>query len=158
MEGLHFIETAFLEEHHMLPLIQLWNKEYPINLEHKNINDFNKYLENLKSQRHILVFDEMRNLIGWACAFDRENERWFVLILSASVQGKGLGKLFVNKLKAKEKELNGWVIDQNIYEKQNGDKYNSPLEFYRKTGFCILHDRRLELEHLSAVKIRWTAF
>ncbi|MCB0473527.1 MAG: hypothetical protein KDC56_10755, partial [Flavobacteriaceae bacterium] len=57
--------------------------------------------------------------------------------------------------KEKETELNGWVIDHDNDYKINGELYKSPLNFYLKNGFQKSSDRRLELEKISAVKIKW---
>jgi len=51
--------------------------------------------------------------------------------------------------------LNGWVVDGERYIKSNGEKYLSPLEFYKKNDFEILVGERLETEKISAVKIKW---
>jgi hypothetical protein len=52
--------------------------------------------------------------------------------------------------------LNGWVIDHNNDRKKNGLIYVSPLKFYEKCGFEIQNYMRLELDKISAVKIKWT--
>ena len=62
----------------------------------------------------------------------------------------------LDKLKENENTLNGWVIDHNSDKKLNGNFYQSPLEFYIKNGFETLSETRLELEIMSAVKIKWT--
>ena len=62
----------------------------------------------------------------------------------------------LNTLKNDENTLNGWVIDHNSDKKLNGNIYQSPLEFYIKNGFETLSETRLELEIMSAVKIKWT--
>ena len=62
----------------------------------------------------------------------------------------------MNKGKEKNSELNGWVIDHNKELKQNKEYYISPIEFYIKNDFRIIAETRLELENISAVKIKWT--
>jgi hypothetical protein len=52
--------------------------------------------------------------------------------------------------------LNGWVIDHNNDKRKDGLIYISPLKFYEKCGFEIQSDIRLELDNISAVKIKWT--
>lgn len=155
MSHIVLIESNCLDIQQKESLLKLWNTEYPTNLAYSNINEFEKYLNALKAIRHILLVKENREIVGWTFAFNRDNERWFVIILASSIQGKGFGKLALDKLKVSEKELNGWVIDNNFYLKANGEKYLSPLEFYQKMGFSVLTDSRLELEHISAVKIKW---
>lgn len=62
----------------------------------------------------------------------------------------------LDKIKNNEKALNGWVIDHNNDKKKNGQHYISPLKFYEKCDFRVLSDIRLELDKISAVKIKWT--
>ncbi|MFT4741942.1 MAG: hypothetical protein ACI9L9_002739, partial [Marivirga sp.] len=50
---------------------------------------------------------------------------------------------------------NGWVIDHSNERKSNGRLYISPLNFYLKNGFKKLSRNRLELDKISAVKIKW---
>ena len=47
------------------------------------------------------------------------------------------------------------MIDYDSEKRFNGQIYKSPLGFYKKSGFEILTDQRLELENISAVKIKW---
>jgi hypothetical protein len=97
----------------------------------------------------------MATICGWAYAFTRSGERWFAIILSASVQGMGYGAKLMAHLQATEPVLHGWVIDHDQARKRNGLPYISPLAFYLKRGFHLLPDQRLETESLSAVKIRF---
>ncbi len=102
------------------------------------------------------MVDKRGNILGWAFSFGRDNERWFAIILSDVIQRKGLGRILIDKLKSPEDEMNGWVIDEHSTKKANKQNYLSPLDFYRKCGFSILANQRLENEKISAVKIKWT--
>ncbi|MCL6265746.1 GNAT family N-acetyltransferase [Flagellimonas sp. 2012CJ39-3] len=99
--------------------------------------------------------DASEKIQAWYFDFTRENEKWFAIILSSKVQGKGLGTKILNMAKQKESILNGWVIDHNKDHKRNGQPYKSPLGFYLKHGFKKIPETRLELDHISAVKIKW---
>ncbi|MCJ8153793.1 GNAT family N-acetyltransferase [Chryseobacterium sp. SSA4.19] len=136
-------------------ILQLWNKEYPEKLAYENVPDFEKYLEKLSEANHFLLACDTEKIQGWASTFKRENETWFAVILSEDLHGKGWGTKMLNRLKQYEIELNGWVIDHNFDRKSNGSFYRSPLAFYLKNEFEILSDIRLELEIMSAVKIKW---
>lgn len=136
-------------------LLELWNNEYPEKLTYHNLSDFEEYLQNLNETRHLFLLENQNEIRGWASAFTRDHERWFVIILSGIIQGKGYGKLLLDKLKLQEYELNGWVIDHNRDKKINGLSYKSPLGFYEKCNFKVLPTQRLELEIISAVKIKW---
>lgn len=156
MVSSQFIETSALDTRQKQSLMQLWNSEYPKNLAYQNIADFEKYLQNLSDIRHILLVDGFDNILDWAFTFIRDEERWFAILLSETIQGEGFGKKMIDKLKSQENELNGWVIDHNSDKKSNGQNYLSPLGFYRKCGFKVLTNERIELEKISAIKIKWT--
>ena len=78
------------------------------------------------------------------------------MVMDSKLKGKGLGTKLLSKAKEKNSELNGWVIDHNKDVKQNGDYYISPIDFYTKNGFKIITETRLELNTISAIKIKWT--
>ncbi|MFC7348408.1 hypothetical protein ACFQO9_16950 [Chryseobacterium zhengzhouense] len=136
-------------------ILQLWNNEYPEKLAYKNLEGFENYLEKLHNVNHFLLADN-EEIHGWAITFMRDNEIWFAIILSGNIHGEGWGTKILNELKRNKTELNGWVIDHNNDKKINGEFYKSPLEFYLKNEFKVLSDIRLELEMMSAVKIKWT--
>lgn len=136
-------------------ILQLWNNEYPEKLTYKSMAGFESYLEKLNEVKHFLLANNDEKIQGWAITFKRENETWFAIILSENLHGKDWGTKVLNELKQNKKALNGWVIDHSDDKKRNGSFYKSPLEFYLKNGFEVLSDTRLELEIMSAVKIRW---
>ena len=150
------IKRTDLEEQAKIQLFELWNSEYPEKLSYADLIEFNEYLVKLKGLTHLLLIDKKNTIGGWAFSFGRDNERWFAIIISEKMQGQGLGRKMVDKLKQSENELNGWVIDHNNDMRKNGKPYNSPLEFYQKCGFEILKNERLELDKISAVKIKWS--
>lgn len=154
---MRIIETFDLNEFRKNELLTLWNNEYPEKLSYRNLIEFDEYLKNLNKLKHLLLIGNNDEINGWAFSFDRENERWFAIILSEKQQGQGVGRKMLDKLKLNEKELNGWVIDHNNDKKPNGKTYNSPLEFYHKCGFIVVSDKRLESEKITAVKIKWTS-
>lgn len=150
-----FIKTNILNDTQKTQIIELWNNEYPKKLRHESFESFESYLKNLKEQNHILLIDNENFVKGWYADFIRENEKWFAMIINSEFQGKGFGTKLLNKAKSEENELNGWVIDHHKYVKQNGAFYLSPIEFYKKNEFKIINNVRLELEFISAVKIKW---
>ncbi|TMU54478.1 GNAT family N-acetyltransferase [Flagellimonas algicola] len=152
---MEFIQRSSLSMSEKLQLMALWNIEYPEKLGYKSIAAFEAYLENLKDPSHILLIDENKRIKGWYFDFERENEKWFAIILNSEVHGKGIGTKILGLAKQRENELNGWVIDHNRDKKKNGESYHSPLNFYLKNGFEKLAANRLELDNISAVKIKW---
>lgn len=151
-----FINLTALSKSDKKEILGLWNNEYPAKMNYQTMEDFDNYLESLTEQSHILMINDNHSIKGWYFDFIRENEKWFAIILDSGIQGKGFGTMILNLAKEKESELNGWVIDKINNRKKNGEFYKSPLDFYLKNGFEKLVKNRLELEKLSAVKIKWT--
>lgn len=144
----------FLNENQKAQIVQLWNAEYPAGLAYENIAGFEEYLSKTGNPLHYLI-EAQHQLIGWMATFERENERWFSIILDSKHQKMGLGSRLINEAKMQSQTLNGWVLDHNSERKLNGEFYLSPLAFYLKNGFNVLDDIRLETEKISAVKIQW---
>lgn len=155
IESFKIVQTDELISQQKKQVLDLWNNEYPEKLSHASINDFENYLSSLSSLTHYLMTSDDDLIFGWALTFEREKEKWFAIILDEKIKGIGLGRKMLDKLKQAEPVLNGWVIDHNNDKKKNGETYLSPLPFYKKCGFEILDQESLELENISAVKIRW---
>jgi GNAT superfamily N-acetyltransferase len=132
-------------------LDQLWNESYPKSLN----NRFNMLLEDIKEYYHHILLNDTNEIIGWAVAFLREEEIWFSILVDSTHQNKGYGKMLINSLKQNYTKLNGWVIDHNNDLKVNGQYYNTPIQFYKKNGFEIIAEKRIETDIISAVKICW---
>ncbi|MDN3706559.1 GNAT family N-acetyltransferase [Myroides ceti] len=152
---MQIIKLTQLNETQKEQIFDLWNTEYPEKLVYHSMADFESYLSRLTEQNHYVLSDTNDKIKGWAITFIRENEKWFAIIISGKLHGKGIGTEMLNELKKNESILNGWVIDHNSDKKHNGDRYRSPLEFYIKNGFKVIRETRLELEVMSAVKIKW---
>lgn len=152
---MQIIKLTQLNESQKEQIFDLWNTEYPEKLVYHSMADFESYLSRLTEQNHYVLSDTNDKIKGWAITFIRENEKWFAIIISGKLHGKGIGTEMLNELKKNESILNGWVIDHNSDKKHNGDRYRSPLEFYIKNGFKVIRETRLELEVMSAVKIKW---
>ena len=152
---MEFITQIELSKNDKKEILNLWNDEYPEKLNYQTLSEFEKYLENLTEQSHILMKSENQSIKGWYFDFVRENEKWFAIILDSNFHGKGFGTKLLSLGKEKESELNGWVIDKQDDKRKNGELYKSPLNFYLKNGFEKFDNERLELEKISAVKIKW---
>ena len=155
-ENFKIIQINELYEQARQQVFDLWNNEYPANLSYNSLTEFENYLQNLTKLKHYLLTSATDLVLGWALTFDRDSEKWFAIILSEKIKGKGFGRKILNELKQDESILNGWVIDHNNDKKKNGLTYVSPLKFYEKCGFETQTDERLELDKISAVKIKWT--
>jgi GNAT superfamily N-acetyltransferase len=154
---MHLQQTAALTAEQKEQLWQLWNTEYPAQLAHPDPAAFAAYLATLEATRHRLLLSQQGQLLGWGVTFRRQQALWFVLIVSTAMQGQGHGSRLLHALQTESPELNGWVVDETHYSKADGQPYASPLGFYRKNGFVVLPDVRLDTPILSAVQVQWRA-
>lgn len=150
-----FIYTKEIDFELKNKVFTLWNAEYPSNLKFDSIKDLDNYLISLKEIEHIIMMDDMNQVVGYASLFLREDEQWFAIIIAGKMQGKGLGKLLLDQMKKAKTSLSGWVVEHNNYFKLNGDIYVSPLKFYLKNDFIVQEEYRLENDKISAIKINW---
>jgi GNAT superfamily N-acetyltransferase len=148
------IETKILDLKSKKEIIELWNNEYPLQLNYKKLEDFENYLKNLNNCIHYLIHDSNKIIKAWAFKFERENKNWFAIIIAKEFQGTGIGKNLLEKIKSNETELLGWVIDHSNDDKKNGEKYISPVDFYKKCDFTITTER-LQSNLISAIQIKW---
>ncbi|MGL2967126.1 GNAT family N-acetyltransferase [Flavobacterium sp. XGLA_31] len=155
-DTLEIIQTTALDEKAKEQVLDLWNNEYPEKLAHESLAAFDRYLQHLSNLNHYLLVNRENSIWGWALTFERENEKWFAILVSEKIKGKGFGRKMLDALKKEETVLHGWVIDHHHDRKKNGEPYVSPLAFYKKCGFKVLDNERLELDIISAVKIKWT--
>lgn len=136
-------------------ILALWNEEYPEALSLSDISAFDGYLEGLSDKHHLLVINGKEDVAGWLIDFIRDDERCFAMLLHASLQGKGYGTKLLHLAKQTNAELNGWVIDNNEQQKQNGQSYKSPIGFYKKNNFEIVPDIQSKKNGIKGIKVRW---
>lgn len=154
--NLELQQKSLLSEEEKKVLLSLWNGEYPIIISHSSLQSFNHYLDSLENVTHYLLMDLSHNIIkGWAFTFDRDNLRWFAIMLSPTIQKKGIGRAMLKVLMTKEKSLNAWVIDHDRYMKSNGQPYLSPLPFYVKLGCEVSKKEASKSGNLSVVRINF---
>lgn len=149
-----FLETNTLNYKQKETLRKLWNKEYPKNINHNNTDTFDNYINSLTNTNHVLVINN-NVIMGWYADFEREDERWFLMILDHTIQGKGIGTKLLQKAKEKQSSLNGWVVISNTYLKADDTMYQSPLAFYKKLGFTIFENIILNSGNIKAIKIQF---
>jgi len=146
-------KSPFLNYTEMAEISNIWNNEYPYFLIHDSLLSFERYVQQLNNAKHQIAQFENK-IIGWTVKFEREEKNWFVIILDSKYQNRGIGLGLMKSLMLDSTELNGWVIDKDIYLKRDGTIYKSPINFYKKLGFEITTDRAT-FENFEAVKIRW---
>ncbi|MBL7712191.1 MAG: hypothetical protein JNL13_07005 [Chitinophagaceae bacterium] len=137
-------------------VLQLWNNEYPAQLCFRSVQELEQYLYALSKPVHYIAGNPSLPCAAWAFAFERDGERWFAIIVDGRLQKTGIGTALLDALKADHKVLNGWLTDHDSYQKQDGQVYFSPRDFYLKNDFTLCPGERLETEKLSAVKISWS--
>lgn len=138
-------------------VVALWNAEYPASIAFSEIAGFDDYLNNLGAKTHFLLSDEAGEIAGWALLFERDGARWFAIIVDGKAQGRGFGVKLIEVLKASEQRFFGWVIDNDENVKSNGERYRSPLGFYKKLGFLVHANEKIVKQGISGVKIEWNA-
>ena len=148
-----FVHSKTVSPFLMQSLLGLWNTEYPTATKHY-LNTLADYLNKLKDLKHTFVLDDVGNLVGWYYDFQRNRERQFAIIISSSVKGQGHGTSLLNKAKQKHDSLFGWIVDSDDNLKLNGERYQSPLNFYLKNGFKT-EPIRWDSEKIKTVKISW---
>ncbi len=151
------VEQSELSKEQKSRIIEMWNAEYPLSLAHSGISSFDDYLNKLGDQRHFLLVDVAGEISGWAMIFVRDEAKWFAIIIDSKLQGKGFGIKLLDALKSAGNHFFGWVIDTDNYQKANGEKYRSPLGFYKKIGFIVHENEKLIKQNISGVKIEWNA-
>lgn len=153
---MNFIETQKLVKDQKLQIIDLWNQEFPGEISLSGLNDFNEYLQGLSDKHHIILIDKTGTLKGWLLHFIRNKKRWFTMILDSSIHGQGWGSTFLEQAKKSNSELNGWVVDTNSELKQNGERYISPIRFYKKNKFNVEYETQNTVKSINVVKVVWT--
>ncbi len=143
--------TKYLTDRQFQQINRLWNEEYPSKLKGR----FGMLLDGVENFSHYLIEDENQSILAWAVEFQKDEEIRFSIIVSSKHCGQGHGKILINRLKEDLGIFYGWVIDHNDDKKENGENYKSPLSFYQKLGFEVLHDERIDTDLLKAVKIKW---
>lgn len=138
-----------------MDIVRLWNTEYPVHLNYRDLSGFDEYLQGLTQPLHFILNDVQNHIQAWLVTFTRDDARWFAMILDGALQGQGIGSKLLDEAKKLENELNGWVTDHSRDIRTDGKPYHSPIGFYLKNGFEVLPDIRLEKGSLSTVKIRW---
>lgn len=151
----HF-EVLTLSDKQIEDTFHLWNREYPKLLGHKDKLSFKVFLSQLDDVEHQLVEDENNDVVAWLFQFRREKENWFGLIIDRDYQKSGIGSELIRSAKLKNNKLNGWVVEESIYEKEDGTIYNSPLEFYLKNEYKPIGHDIFESNNIKVIKIRWS--
>ena len=148
-------EAGILSSDQKVQITDLWNKTFPLSIGLDGIPGLEQYLSELQDHHHLLLIDDKGIVQGWFFDFIREEERWFTVMLSPGVHGKGWGSQLMRQGMAANERLNGWVVNTFDYKTQDGQTYQPPVGFYQKLGFEIHPDIRLELPQINCIKITW---
>lgn len=143
-----------LKQNEINILYSLWNKTYPISVTYDSFEKFQEYLHDLQNLEHLLLETSEGAILGWYFEFTREEARWFGIIISSEIQGKGWGRKLMLQAQSTTPTLYGWVVDHDRDLKTDGTPYRSPVDFYLSLGF-ELQEERLEKGAVSCAKIMW---
>jgi len=136
-------------------LWELWNAEFPVSVAYPDVPSLTRYLEELEQVEYLLLLDKAGKVRGLLFTFIRDGNPWFGMALSRQWHGQGYGTQLLDHAKTQTDTLYGWAIDHDQEVRGDGSPYPSPIGFYRKNGFTVLEDQRLETDKISAVKICW---
>lgn len=93
---MNFIKTKTISEKQKIEIVRLWNSEYPKELSHSNLSDFDQYLQGFSNLNHTLLSDENKNVKGWIIYFVRDNEQCFAMLLDSALRGQGWSSKLLN--------------------------------------------------------------
>ncbi len=153
---MQLVTTLNLNREQKLQALTIWNTEYPERLMMPAVADFDDFINTLFNPKYYLLLDG-EVIAGWAATFFINDIRCFFIMLNSAYHGKGYGTMLLNELKKHGDQLFGWAIDHNNDRRTDGRLYPSPIDFYKKNGFAVNDELRLENEKLSAVNIVWNA-
>lgn len=146
--------TEALSSLDQLQIFNLWNAVYPIQAVFALENDFKKYLNAATDKVHYVCRNGDESIGGWLMTFTRDNDRYSVLLVSESNQGKGIGRELLEKMQEMESKVFAWLVISNAYIKLDGSLYHSPINFYKKFGFVTTNEI-LEKNDFSTIKLEW---
>lgn len=149
-----FLHTTSLSTNQKAAISKLWGKVFPSGLNFSDNWSFDQFLEPLQDVHFTLVYNDV-NMEACFIAFIRNDLRFFSILIDDAAQGKGLGATLLHRAKQRYHELNGWVVDNTDYLRPDGQPYRSPIAFYEKNGFSVIHEDRWDNEKLNSVKVRW---
>jgi hypothetical protein len=137
-----------------LHIYNIWNSVYPTQVVFVSKNDFKSYLDKANNQKHFIYRNDDTTIGGWLMTFTRNDDRYFVLLVSEKKKKNGIGTILIEEMKKSEDIIMGWVVELNTYIKSDGTLYHSPVDFYKRSGF-IITDEKCEENNFSIVKIMW---
>lgn len=151
---MNFTETEKLSNDEIAAIRRLWNDSYPSVIEHRTIEETISYVGALVKARHVIV-REANDVVAWFADFDRDQRRFFVMIVDKRFKRRGLGSQLLDFSKKENDHLYGWIVLNEEYKLIDGSHYSSPLSFYEKNGFIILPEVKSPTNILDAVLIKW---
>src|SRR5688572_22223055 len=97
--SMRILESTYPTDTQKVQIFNLWNNEYPKELNFDDLRALDDYLESLSETTHYFLEDDNHEVLGWACKFSRDHEKWFAIILNQKIQGLGQGTALLNEVK-----------------------------------------------------------
>ncbi len=135
-------------------ILRIWNNVYPVQVIFREAPEFHAYLDKAADAKHFIKRDDHLSVIAWLMTFNRDEKRYFVMLVSDDMQQRGIGKELVMAMKKAENNVSGWVVDSDHYQKADGKTYLSPMIFYKKLGFEIT-DKSMTRDDFVVRMITW---
>jgi GNAT superfamily N-acetyltransferase len=135
-------------------IYHIWNVVYPTQVAFIKKNDFEAYLEKAGYKTHYIIRGNNYSVSGWLMTFNRDDERYFVLLVNENMQGNGIGTALINEMKKIENKIAGWIVESDSYFKSDGSLYHSPMSFYKNLGFTMTNEINNKND-FSTTKIIW---
>ena len=85
--ALMFLYQKELTVKQLKKIFLLWNNEHPISFHFDRWENLKNYFNAYDDLHHTLYMNG-NSIEGWWCDFNRDNQRWFTILVSSSFQKK----------------------------------------------------------------------
>ncbi len=149
------VEQSSLTRHQIERLFEIWNAVYPVEFQYGTIDELIIYLPKMTKPRHYVAYDQNDRMVGWLVTLERNDTRWFIVLVDKTHQKVGLGSALLNNAKLEGCDLSGWVVLNETYKTQDGSPYQSPAAFYAKAGFEVDRSDSVTARGLTSYRVHW---
>lgn len=149
------VQKNTLDQYDKAFVYACWNEVYPEHFCFEDYVQFELYIHQLKEPRHFIIYNNLDNPVGWLCTFEREKQRWFVMLVDDRYKHKNYGSQLLKAAKSIYDELIGWVVVDTASNCKNGSLYRCPVNFYKKNHFITIPNTREMIKGVLLEKMLW---